>query len=242
MSISSISLTSTSYLYQTTLDSSSTSSTSNSSSSIKSLLSSLSDALGSGDTTTASSLWEKLDSAFKSQSGKSDDSSDSSDDNNPLKKDMLKLKSYIEQGDSASATQMLERIQKATSRGGPGGPPPPQGDANSAGTKLSDLLSSIGSAITNGDSSSASDYLTQLDELLSAKSKNGSSSSSSSDSSGSTSSTTQKNPLKEAIDQLQQYLQTGDTSSVQSLFQDIQRAVNHNPWTPELGTEINSFA
>jgi len=238
MNISSISYTSsTAYLYQTTLDSSS--SDSSSSDSIKSLFSSLSDALSSGDSSTASSLWSKLDTAFKAQSGQTDDSSD---DNNPLKKDMLKLKSYIEQGDTASATKMLDRIQKATSRGGPGGPPPPPpADSSQASTKVSDLLSSIGSALTSGDTSTASDYLSQLDELLASKSQ-ASTTGSGSSSASSSSSTEEKNPLKEAIAQLQQYLQSGDTTSTASLFQDIQRAVNHNPWTPELGTEINSFA
>jgi hypothetical protein len=158
---------------------------------------------------------------------------------------MAKLKAYIDRGDTTSATKMLSHIEKAMSRGGPGGPPLTQGDQGQAGTKISDLLSSIGSALTNGDTSTASSYLTQLDDLLASKSKDSSSSTdstSSTSSAGNSSSTEQKNPLKEAIAQLQQYLQSGDTSSVQSLFQDIQRSVNHNSWTPELGSQINSFA
>ena len=223
MNIAGLTSSTTSQIYDATQASSQTSSKND----IATLLEKLSSALESGDADSAASLWRELDTAFQKQGAKSAGTA-GTDEANPMKQAMAALKEAIESGDTESASKALSGIEEALSRKGP--PPPPSSGAAS-GSEMSEVLASLSDALSSGDTEAASSYWTELESMLEGQGE-----------SGASESTEASNPLKEAMAQLQSYIEASDTASAQQVFQGIQQALNRDEDQPSLGTQIHSYA
>lgn len=204
-------------------------------------LDSMQNALNSGDTATASSILSNILSRSPGSASSSGDTTSSTDgsSSNPADKITSFLKqvqSALSSGDTATAQSAISSLEDYMASNQP--PQPPASSTDSAGTAssssnpLTNVLDSVASALSSGDTATAQNLVAELVAHSPKSFSAGSDTGDSAGSSTSSASTTGSDPastITNFFQKLQSALGSGDTSSAQSIVSSLKDYLAANP-------------